>query len=292
MTQVAVIGPGALGCLFAARLSRSGVPTRLIDYDAGRAELLRRQGITVEGTEETLEAHPEIDMDFPVPPRLVLVLTKAHATGRIALPPESPVLTLQNGLGNAETLAERCGEGRVLAGATTEAVTWLAPGRVRHVARGTTSFGSWTTCPTDDAVNLLRQAGFDVALTDNPRQVIWEKAVVNAAINPLTALSNLENGALLDKPEIRNLLHLLAEEAAAVALAEGFSIGGSAAERAEKACDASRHNISSMLQDIRKNKQTEIEAISGEILRRAAKAHVPAPQTALVYHLVRALEFL
>lgn len=292
MTEVAVIGPGALGCLFAARLARSGVPTRLIDYNADRAKLLRRQGITVEGSEETLEARPEIDTDFPTRPRLVLVLTKAYATDGLVLPPEAPVLTLQNGLGNAETLAERCGEARVLAGATTEAVTWLAPGRVRHAAHGTTCFGSWTSCPSDDALALLREAGFNAILTDNPRQAIWEKAVVNAAINPLTALSNLENGALLDKPEIRNLLRLLAEEAAAVALAEGFPMEGSAAERAEKACEASRHNISSMLQDIRKRKKTEIEAISGEILRRAEKTRVHAPQTTLVYHLVRALESL
>lgn len=292
MSEVAVIGPGALGCLFAARLALSGISTSLIDYDANRADTLRRQGIIIEEERETLEAYPQIGTTFPSRPDLVLVLTKAYSTGSIVLPPEAPVLTLQNGLGNAEMLAERCGTERVLAGATSEAVTWLAPGRIRHAAQGKTCFGSWTACPAEHALSLLRQAGFNATLTDNPRQAIWDKVIINAAINPLTALLNVANGILPDKAETRDILHRLAEEAAMVAASEGCPCAGNAGERAEQACRDSQNNISSMLQDIRNRKKTEIEAISGEILRRAEKWHIPVPHTTLVYHLVRALETL
>ena len=127
-------------------------------------------------------------------------------------------------------------------------------------------------------------------MVEDPRAVLWEKMVINAAINPLTALLNARNGALLDHPESRALLHRLATEAAAVARAEGYGDDDNAAAAVERACEATRDNISSMLQDIRNKKETEIEAISGEIMRRAARRGVPAPNTTLAYHLVRAME--
>lgn len=290
MSRVAVIGPGALGCLFAARLARSGIATWLVDYDPDRADHLNQQGIIVEEPDDTFISRPEVVLAAPDGLDLAVVLTKTYSTPRVALPSRTPVLTLQNGLGNAEMLEARLGSEWVLAGATWEAVTYIEPGRVRHAARGKTRFGPWKECPAEPALDVLRQAGFDAGITEAPRQVLWEKVIINAAINPLTALLNVNNGALLDHPASRTLLQTLAAEAAEVARAEGCCVPGAAADMAEHACDATRENISSMLQDIRNRKRTEIDAISGEIMRRASAQGLPATQTALMYHLVCALE--
>ncbi len=290
MNKVAIVGPGAMGCLFAARLACGGVKTYLIDYDLNRAALLQKQKITVETAEGEFTEKPNVTTKLPVNVDLVLVLTKAYSTASLHLPTDAPVLTLQNGLGNAETLAAMLGSAHVLAGATSEAVTWLAPGRVRHVASGKTVFGAWTSCPTELPLALLQQAGFDASVTDAPGQAIWEKVVLNAAINPLTALLNLPNGALLKKREIRELMRDLVVEATKVAGTEGYSFPRSMVEETERLCDATSTNISSMLQDIRNKKRTEIEAISGEILRRGQSALLPTPRTRVVYQLVRGLE--
>jgi 2-dehydropantoate 2-reductase len=219
-------------------------------------------------------------------------MVKAHRTGEVRFPPDTPVLTLQNGLGNVETLCTMIGSARVLAGATSEASTLLGEGRIRHVASGKTRFGAWTSCATEPAAHALRNAGFDVELTEAPGQLIWEKVAINAGINPLTAILNVPNGRLLELSDIRQLMRDLVVEAAKVASTEGYRFEQSLVETAEEICAATADNISSMLQDIRNRKQTEIDAISGEIIRRAQIASLPTPRTRVIAQLVRGLERL
>ncbi|MBW7864938.1 MAG: 2-dehydropantoate 2-reductase [Candidatus Hydrogenedens sp.] len=291
MSRVAVIGPGAMGCLFAAKLARSGVRVHLVDHNPQRAESLSKTGIHVEEPDGTLIT--ERVTATILPPQgmdLVLVMTKAHSTAALKLPPDAPVLTLQNGLGNVDTLCAMAGSARILAGTSSEAATLLGPGRVRHAARGRSVFGSWTSCPTEVAYKLLRDAGFGVDLTDTPGQMIWEKAVMNAGINPLTALLDVPNGRLLEIPDARRLMRDLVTEATKVAATEGYRFSHSLVEAAEDLCRQTRDNISSMLQDVRNRKKTEIGAISGEILRRAELAALSVPRTRVIYQLVRGLE--
>lgn len=290
MSRVAIIGPGALGCLFAGRFFLSGVDTWLLDYNANRASLLETQGIIIEEGGVSTTAHPHVVALQPPNPDLILVLTKSYSTAHLRLPPEVPVLTLQNGLGNAEILAKHCGSRRILAGSTSEAATLMAPGQVRYAARGKTTFGAWDGCATLKALDLLSKAGFKATITENVAETLWWKAVISAAINPLTAVLNVPNGTLLEIPESRAILRGLAEEAVTVARIEGHPFGRNMAETVEHICATTRENISSMLQDIRNGKQTEIEAISGEILRRAATGGLSLPRTQVIYRLVRALE--
>ncbi len=291
MSKVAVIGPGALGCLFAARLSRGGAKTFLVDYRPQRAELLAKSGITVESPDSApFTERVAVAAQVPQGVDFVLVLVKSHCTGALKLPQDTPILTLQNGLGNVETLCGMVGSARVLAGTTSEAATLVGPGRVFHAAPGRSIFGAWTSCAAETPYRTLRDAGFTVELTDAPGQIIWEKAVINAAINPLTAILDVPNGRLLETTEIRHLMRDLVVEATKVAATEGYHFSRSLVETAEDLCRQTRENISSMLQDIRNRRQTEIRAISGEILRRAQIASLPTPRTKVVYQLVRALE--
>ncbi len=288
--KVAVIGPGAMGCLFAARLARSGARVHLVDHRPERAERLDKAGITIESNGEIVTEHPGISTHVPTGADLVIVLTKAYSTGSLRFPPEVPVLTLQNGLGNVETLCSTLGSSRVIAGTTTEAATLLSEGRIKHVASGVSRLGAWTSCPTAAAEECLRAAGFKVELTDAPGQLVWSKVAINAGINPLTALLDVPNGALLQVKEIRELMRDLVVEAAKVASTEGYRFDLSLVEVAEEICEHTRDNISSMLQDVRARRQTEIDALSGEILRRAQLASLPTPRTRVVYQLVRGLE--
>jgi len=288
--KVAVVGPGALGCLFASRLYESGVKVTLIDRDSARARRLSKQGIVVRSGDRTETANVPVSVQMPNALDYILVVTKAYDTASLRLPNDVAVLTLQNGLGNVETLCGLVGSARVLAGSTTEAVTLVDEGHALHVSPGKTWIGSWTSCAPDAALQSLADAKFDVEYTDAPGQMMWEKASISAGINPLTAILGVMNGQLLEIAETRQLLRDLVVEAAKVAATEGYRFNKSLVETSEEVCQQTAANISSMLQDIRANKRTEIDAISGEILRRSQAASLPCPRTRVVYQLVKGLE--
>lgn len=288
--NVSVIGPGAMGCLFAARLSDAGLKTTLVDHRKERAQRLSRDGIAVESDDGTLNATPAVVTDVPPKQDLIIVLTKAYSTASLGLPSGVPVLTLQNGLGNVEILCDMVGSANVLAGTTSEAVTFLEEGRVRHAAKGVTQLGTWTSCPVEGAVSALGEAGFAVETTHSPGQAIWEKVVISSGVNTITALLDVPNGRIVELPEPRKLIRDLVVEAAKIAATEGYRFEHSLVELAEAVCLQTSTNISSMLQDVRAGRQTEIEAISGEILRRGDLASLPAPRTRVIYQLVKGLE--
>ncbi len=288
--KVAVIGPGAMGCLFAARIQQSGTEAILVDHRPERAERLDRDGIVVEVGDTRFEANPSVTTHMPTGLDFIVVLTKAYSTHTLRFPPDTPVLTLQNGLGNVEELCSIAGSARVLAGTSSEGATLLGEGRVRHAANGTTRVGSWTSCPVEPVAEVLEKAGFSTEITESPGQMIWEKAAVSAGINPLSALIGVPNGRLVEMREVRQLMRDLVVEATKVASTEGYRFERSLVEMAEEICANTADNISSMLQDVRANRQTEIDAISGEILRRASLASLPAPRTRVVHQLVRGLE--
>ena len=288
--KAAIIGPGALGCLFAAHLAQGGVNVTFVDYKPDRAKRLQDKGIRVESSSGTITANPPVTVGVPPRQDLIIVLVKSHATHSLEFPPDTPVLSLQNGLGNIETLCAMVGSVRVLAGVTSEAAHELEEGVIRHAAASTTAIGSWTSCPPNHAVEILRKGGFQVEITDSPGQNIWEKASINAGINPLTALLDVPNGKLLDIREARQLMRDLVVEAAKVAATEGYRFTTSLVENAESICRESSENISSMLQDVRKHRRTEIDSLSGEIMRRAQLASLPTPRTRMIWQLVKGLE--
>ena len=279
-----------MGCLFAARLHESGVHTTLVDHHAERAERLTKSGLSVETDNGSIEAAPTVSTTVPAKQDFILILTKSAATATLELPGDTPILTLQNGLGNVETICDHVGSAKVLAGTTSEASTLLAEGRVRHAASGVTTLGAWTSCATDAATSALERAGFEIQQTNSPGQALWAKAVISAGINPLTALLDVPNGRLVELEHARMLMRDLVVEAAKVAAMEGYRFEHSLIEHAETVCRETATNISSMLQDIRAGRATEIEAISGEIMRRAEAASMPTPRTRTIYQLVRSLE--
>ncbi|MFO7976316.1 MAG: 2-dehydropantoate 2-reductase [Candidatus Hydrogenedentota bacterium] len=288
--KVSVIGPGAMGCLFAARLAKGNAQTTLVDYKAERASRLNESGIRVESDAHSMSAKPAVSTSIPPDQDLIIVFVKSHATRSLNIPQNVPVLTLQNGLGNTEALCTAVGSAHVLAGVTHEAAILTSEGQVTHTASANTTFGSWTSCPTLPAEEALTAAGFQFEVTTAPGQTLWEKVSASNAINPLTALLDVQNGALLEIAEVRQLMRDLVVESVKVASTEGYRFPYSLVEETEELCRKFPHSVSPMLQDIRAGKPTEIESLSGEVLRRAQVAALPVPRTRVIYQLLRGME--
>jgi 2-dehydropantoate 2-reductase len=172
---------------------------------------------------------------------------------------------------------------------TTAGATLLEPGRVRSGGEGVITVGEHDRLAP--LLQALAQAGFAVEQDPDPDALLWGKLVVNAAINPLTALLNVPNGELLRRPTARLLMASLAREAAAVAAAQGLRLRYlDPVAEAEHIAERTASNRSSMLQDISRGRRTEIDAICGAIARAGEQADQPAPLNQAMYLLVKALE--
>ena len=223
-----------------------------------------------------------------------LVLVKAwqteYAAGQLGecLAEEGLAVTLQNGLGNRETLARSLGSNRVAIGVTTTGATLLGPGFVREGGEGVISMERHPALGLVE--EALRLAKFNMNLVDDAQSLIWGKLVVNAAINPLTALLRVPNGTLLELPSAREVMGVLAEETASVAKAENiqlpFSDPVSAVEEVARKTAA---NHSSMLQDVLRGAPTEIDAICGAVVRAGKKHGVKTPINWACWKLIKAL---
>lgn len=297
MKKVLIVGTGALATLFAARLAAAGSQVTMLGTWKNALEALNRDGarlVTAEGVEIRFPVRATDDPAECTDIDLALVLVKAwqtqEAAGKLSacLPASALAVTLQNGLGNREILCEALGDAQVLLGVCTYGATLLGPGLARSGGEGVLSLEAR---PRSGEVEcLLRGAGFRVNIVPNANALAWGKLVINAAINPLTALLRVPNGELLKRPAARLLMRGLAEEAAAVAAAGGVSLPFDDPRKVvEDVARRTAANRSSMLQDVERGARTEIDAICGAVTRAAQERGLPAPVNWTMWHLVNAL---
>jgi 2-dehydropantoate 2-reductase len=286
-----------MACLYAARLAAAGIDVMMLGTWREGLAALRTYGVRQVEADGSEQAYPVQVTDDPATyasSRFALVLVKSWQTERAAqqlaqcLSPDGLALTLQNGLGNREKLAKAIGERRVALGVTTGGATLVGPGRVRPGGEGTVSLGAHPK--QDPLVDLLRRSGFAVEIVMQTDDLLWSKLVINAAINPLTALLRVPNGGLIARPSAQILLGAAAQEAAAVAEALGrhltFSDPVGAAE------EVARHtavNHSSMFQDVLRGAPTEIDAICGAIVAAGETLDVSTPLNRALWLLVKAI---
>jgi 2-dehydropantoate 2-reductase len=303
--RVAIVGPGALGCLLASALSRiSGEEIRVLDHDSQRAALLQRSGLTLErgGRREHFPVQATADSRQIGPVDLVLLCVKSPPLGQ-TLPSLLPLLTentlllaWQNGIGHLPLLREARLPGAVALAVTSLGAHLVGPGQVRFGGEGATSLGFLEEAPEEarlalqGAAKLFRLAGLEVRIAPDILVQVWNKLLVNVGINALTAIHNCENGALLENGEALALLRAAVLEAASVAQAKGIDIAPEPVARTIAVCQATASNISSMLQDVRSKRQTEIEAINGAVLAEARRLGIPAPVNAELFAAVKGLE--
>lgn len=301
--RICIVGPGAMGLLHAAYLKRAGFDVHLLDHNRLRAQRISDLRVIAQ-IEECAEA-----LDIPChsmpnfgPADLIILFVKAYSTAAAmehAAPlirPDTVLLTLQNGLGNLEIIEQYQRLDRVLVGTTTSGATLLDFNMVRQEGLGDIQVGS--PMPSSGArglagavVELFQRADLPARVVDDVIAAIWRKAVINAAINPLTAITGLENGQLLEQRHLRLLLAEVALEAATAAESLGIEIDSQdITVVVEDICRLTAHNRSSMLQDITHGRRTEIEQINGEFVRAGLAGGVETPLNRAMVALVKGLE--
>jgi 2-dehydropantoate 2-reductase len=294
---ILIIGTGALATLFAARFIQAGHHVTMLGTWQEGLKALRQSGVRLvdaNGNEQHYKVHVTNDPGECAGTKSAIVLVKAWQTERAShqlqacLADDGLALTLQNGLGNYETLTQSLGLSRVALGSTTTGATLLGPGLVKAGGEGTISIGRNQALGPLEAA--LQSAKFNVQVVDDPQSLIWGKLVINAAINPLTALLKVTNGELLERPTARALMGALANEAAEIAHSENITLPftdpiGAVEEVARKTAA----NQSSMLQDVLRGAPTEIDAICGAIVNIAEKHQLEAFVNRLCWQLVKAL---
>lgn len=297
MNNILIVGTGALATLFAARLSQAGYPITMLGSWKAGLEALQKEGarlVDSAGNEHQFQVQAISDPRECRGIKYALVLVKAWQTPYVAgqlkecLSEDGLAVTLQNGLGNREALARSLGTGRVALGATTTGATLLGPGLVREGGEGIISIErNQALAPIEEALNLAK---FRVSIVEDAQSLIWGKLVINAAINPLTAILRVPNGKLLEIPSARDMMKALALETGQVAKAEQVQLPfPDPVAAAEEVALRTAVNHSSMLQDVLRGAPTEIDAICGAVVTLGQKHKIGTPANWACWKLVKAM---
>jgi 2-dehydropantoate 2-reductase len=298
--RVVVLGTGALGCVFSARLAELAEVWMLGTWQEGLAAV-KRDGVWIEEPDGRLRVSRVSTASDPARVPLAdvaLILVKSYQTERAAawaaqtLRAGGLAVTLQNGLDNGPKIAAAVGEDRMALGVTYSGATLLGPGRSRLVANLATFVASHAAIASQVSafVALLSEAGLEAHATADISGRLWGKAIANATINPLTALWRVANGEVMRGDERRKVAESLAKEALSVALASGVEPAiGDPVAYVELVCRATAANRSSMLQDVERGRPTEIDSINGVIVAQGLSLGVPTPINEAVWLLVRGL---
>ena len=296
--RITIVGIGALGSLFAARLNPVADVT-LYGHWPPQLHALR-QGLTLvdpQGNRRRVSVAVQNDPAEIPPAPVAFVLVKSYQTRSAAadlaqlLHPDGIAVTLQNGLGNLEIVSSVVGPSRAILGSTSEGANISRPGVVQHAGHGLTHLGHPPHGDDELLQSLagtLRDARFRVNLSDDLDHIVWAKLAVNAAINPLTALLKVPNGFIAENSQARDLAEQAASEVARVATAKGIPISArEASAQALSVARATANNRSSMLQDVLNGRPTEIEAITGAIIHFGDTMGVETPANDSLYKLVK-----
>ena len=299
--KIVIMGAGAMGSLFGALLTYSGEDVWVVDISREHIETIRSVGLTFEegGVLQNVGMNATTDVASPGKADLVLLFVKAHHTEKavsdaLILEKEDTVfLTLQNGLGNEETICRKVDPKKVMLGVTGHGATFLGPGHIRHAGKGKTFVGEVDHRISDRAERIAQvftEAGIETEVSPDIHDLVWDKLLVNVGINALTALTGLKNGQLLDHPETLRLMEALVSEAAGVAREKGVRIEGNPVEKVKGVAQATWENRSSMGQDFDYRRRTEIDVINGAVVREAERLGIPVPFNRTVTDLINVIE--
>lgn len=303
--RIAVLGAGAVGCYFGGVLARAGAPVTLI----GRAlhvDAIARNGLVIEFADrrETVQVRASTEVAATAGADVVLVCVKSPDTGIAAsslalhLGREAAVVSLQNGVDNADTLRG------VLANPVFAAVVYVGtsmegPGVVRHAGRGDLVLGAAGDTAAHPAAltrlheiaALFERAGVRCPVTADIDAALWTKLTINCAFNAISALGRARYGRMAREPAVREVMELAVREAVAVALADKVSLDeATLVAEVWKVADAMAGQYSSTAQDVLRGKPTEIDALNGYIARRGEALRVDVPVNRTLHALVKLRE--
>jgi len=302
--KVAVLGGGgAMGGIFGGWLKAAGHDVTLIDVSRSAIEEINSRGLRIEekdGTTRTVEVRASSDPEAVGPVDLVLNFVKCYHTdaavkaARPMLGPETAVLTLQNGWGNADRIAGVVGRERVLVGLTYHGGTLIGPGHVKHPGVGITHVGELSgeiTPRLTRVVDAFRGAGFETVASPAILVEVWKKLALNACTLPTSALLRFFAHQLVAHEGVKAEMRAILAEVVAVAEAQGIPLDFDERWAAitgllEKAVGGK----ASIFQDVEARRQTEIDVINGAIVEAGRRVGVPTPHNDAMVNLVKSLE--
>lgn len=314
--RIVIVGAGALGMMYGLRLLRGGGNVTFVTRSAEQANLLAdRGGILYEDGEELRIRTSTVPMtgvaalredELPGQSDWIWITVKqAHLTDELLevisllCARGASVLCLQNGIGHLGRIADRLPPGtRVLPAISTEGALRESPGKVRYTGRGMLTFGALRAdgaCAEEEEitqkmlVGVLAEAGISAELSNQMENRIYEKLLINAVINPLTAIFGVKNGELPLHPSRLRLMTALFKESRTILVRCGLNEDSGTWEKVLAVCEATAANESSMLRDVQAGRATEIDWINGGIAGLAREANLPSPLNDAVAAMVRAL---
>jgi len=300
--KIIIVGPGAIGCLFAGYLSKSKEEIWLLDKNSLRAAKINAEGISLEGASGVWQAKPKTTantQDIGKADLILLCVKSFHTKAAVEkimplLDPETKILTLQNGIGNVEIISELAGEQRVIAGVTNQGSTLIDIGKIHHAGRGETIIGSVdgkTPVALREIREIFNKVGLECKMSRDIKSLLWSKLIINVGINALSAITRLANGKLIEYEGTKRILRDAVTEATRIAKRKRIKlIFDDPLAKVEAVCEDTQNNLSSMLQDVLKNRRTEVEFINGVIVRLACELGIDVPTNRFLLDLVTTIE--
>jgi 2-dehydropantoate 2-reductase len=294
LTPVAVMGAGAVGCYYGAMLARAGHKVTLIARPQ-HVEAVRRAGLRLQTSQfdEFIKLDASSAADGARGARLVLFSVKStdtEAAGKALAPHlerEAAILTLQNGVDNAERLAATLGR-EVIPAVVYVAVEMAGAGHVRHHGRGELLIGRGKGSET--IVAAFAGADVKVEISDNVAGALWAKLIVNCAYNALSAITQLPYGRLVQGAGVPDVMRDVVDECLAIARACGVQVPGDMQETVRGLAQTMPGQYSSTAQDLARQKKTEIDHLNGFVVRKGEALGVPTPVNRALLALVKVRE--
>ena len=299
--KIAVIGAGAMGSIYGGHLAEHN-DVVMIDTSQAVVEKIKASGIVLEenGEERTFRPRAATSSASLEPVDLVMLFVKslfsesALEQNRSIIGPSTYLMTLQNGSGHEDVLSKFAPVERVIIGTTNDNGAVLGPAHVRHAGEGETNFGLLTG-KDDPFLARLKEAldacGFKAAVSGNIQQLVWNKLFVNVSLSAVTGILQVDMGYIAANEYAWAMASQLLHEAVAVAHALGLEADEEALlQKVKTTSQMSPNGCTSIRADLRDGRKTEVEAISGSVVRAAKKCGIAVPRHEFVVQMVHAME--
>lgn len=323
--RIDVIGGGSIGLLYGAKLADAGAEVTIWTRSKEQAELLSAQGILLQELDGTSKRIERVNSNWidrfsgrfadkagqhlnsfrwilltvkqtDINERL---LDQLNAFSASSTDGAAAVVCLQNGIGHLDRIKKKLQDTPLFAAVTTEGAKRIDGRTVQHTGKGQLWLGEWSgnksnrdeslEIPQKMLISLLQSAGFTSFLSNDMENRIFAKLLINAVINPLTAMFDVTNGELPMHPTRESLMRALYAETELILRKAGMTMAHDGWQQIIEVCRQTSGNVSSMLSDVRAGRTTEIDAINGGIVRLAEQFDIPAPINRAVTALIQAL---
>jgi len=297
--NIVILGAGAIGSLFGALLFKKNKV--LLIGRASHVHAIKANGLAIDGKtclNVKISAKDSVE-DIPFSVDLLIVTVKSYDTksaikqAKKIINDETIILSLQNGLDNVKVIEHVVDRRKIIAGVTTHGAFFSKPGCIIHTGVGKTILGEMDDESSErikNVENIFNLVGIKTVVSKNIIKEMWVKAIVNSSINPLTAFFKCKNGCLLENPVLEKIVEKICEESTNVADAYGIKLSYlDMVQKTKKVIRDTSENYSSMLQSVKRGKETEIDSINGTLIGIGRSYDIDVSLNAIMVYLIKTL---